>query len=261
MLKRYVVCVKKAFKGLRFTALKAGSKVSLVETGMPKKAFFQTSLDGVQWHAYVSGTELTLNSVGDELLFRAAQNNQSLATSEGNRYHFVLSGELSATGKLSSLLSADCSVRAAGPHCFYGLFEGGQALRSVPELDFDEVGEKAFAKSFAGCSFLVNAPDLSADVLGAGCYEGMFEDCVELRNLPRLNAKTLVADCYKNMFKGCEKANLVYVGFEGTLTEAEGSGWLDGCAATGYIVVPDMDKTKISGDANVRPASWIVRTE
>ena len=93
-------------------------------------------------------TEKMDANVGDKVYFRAKTENQTIGKSDQNFYRFIMTGKISASGNIQTLLKADGSRTDAPAYCYKVLF--------------------------TGCTSLTTAPALPATTLANRCYSGMF---------------------------------------------------------------------------------------
>lgn len=230
-----------AFDGLTFTAEEAGSTIQLVDYSGHALAPIQleySSDGGATWSAFdvvhdgdpgAGGTVITLASVGDTVYLRAAPSNRFISAVHGVR-RFVMTGKISGSGNLNSLLAASAgSVTAIPAHCYRELFSGCTALTSAPSVPDAELGENCYKYMFSGCTGLTDAsavhisttskccclymftgctgltaaPVLSATVMSESCYDSMFSECISLSTAPDLPATEPAKGCYARMFKNC----------------------------------------------------------
>ena len=89
---------------LCFTADEANSTLHLDKVGTPNAISLETSMDGNTWSDYSwtdkTGDTLTLSNVGDNVYFRAKTENQTIGSSNSNRYQFVMTGKIAASGNI-----------------------------------------------------------------------------------------------------------------------------------------------------------------
>ena len=205
---------------LCFTSQQDGSTVSLNNDLINSGSSWpnvEYSTDGSNWTTW-DFSAITLDN-GNKLYLRGNNpngfslhpNDVSVET-PGN--HFAMSGKLSASGNIMSLIyGADFEDKYVIPEsaifCFYFLFgDYGvgdcRALVSVDglKLPATTLSMGCYTGMFSGCSF-TKAPELPAMTLTIGCYATMFQDCFYLTDAPALPATTLADACYNCMFAGC----------------------------------------------------------
>ena len=160
--------------GLCFTAEEANSTISMAKNSTPPEVSLKTSTDGKNWAPFVVGeTTITLSKVGDKVYFAAGEGgNANFASSAINYNHFILSGLLSASGSINSLLNAETETM------------------TLPST-------YTFLRLFTGCKSLISAPNLPATTLASSCYYYMFYGCTSLTQTPALPAMTLANNCYR----------------------------------------------------------------
>ena len=234
---------------LCFTSQQDGSTIALANdlinygSNWPDVEF---STDGNSWTTW-DYSKITLDN-GDKLYLRGNNpNGFSLHPADdsderpGN--HFVMSGDLSASGNIMSLIyGADFEGRYDIPNsadfCFYFLFSDCSALVSVDGLSLPAttLSLGCYVGMFGGCSF-TKAPELPATTLTTGCYASMFQDCIYLKDAPVLPATSLADACYNCMF--ISSSSLDYIKMLATDISANGclGNWVDNVAPTGTFVM------------------------
>ena len=244
-----------AYWGLCFTAEEAGSTVAMTTRtlstgGKAPNVTLETSYDGKTWEPfYVNDTVVTLHDVGDRVYFRAGEaGNKRLAAIPGfsssvpSSNYFVLTGLISASGSINSLLNG---------------------LEETVSLN-----TYAFAYLFLRCSSLTTAPELPAEVFSNGCYRGLFYGCNSLRGEIYIQAGGSVAtySCI-NMFTNCSSLNRIKVRFTtGLNSNANGANtkdWLKGAATEGTFICPTELGTNetIQRGVYACPEGWTVINE
>ena len=124
---------------LTFTATQNSSSVKLNKTGSPTVSGLQYKVGKGSWQAYTIGTTVSLNK--DEYVkFRNTEN--TLSTSTNDYVTFAMTGKISASGDVMSMLNYGTTVPQ------YGLL-----------------------KLFAGATSLVSLPTLSGSILRGYCYQ------------------------------------------------------------------------------------------
>ena len=197
------------FGGLTFTALEAGSTISMsADEGAPT-VNLQTSLNGRPWVPFVVGeTTITLTNIGDQVCFSAVGTNTAFAVYSDSDVliasnRFVMSGKIAASGDISSLLSENGSVDTLAAYAFSGLFKDCTSLTTAPTLPATTLADNCYSSMFYGCTALTTAPELPATTLATSCYSSMFSGCTALTTAPTLPVTTLANFCYYSMFRGC----------------------------------------------------------
>lgn len=201
-------------KKLTFIAEQANSTIKLNRRGTDtslSNASLQYSIDnGETWNNYTftqqgdagySGETITLTNVGDTVKFKGINTNLSLNSS--NNHRFVMSGKISSSGDVTSLINdigGDCRL---SDRCFSYLFYDCASLTTPPNLPSTSLGERCYLSMFFNCTSLTVAPKLPATELKDGCYANMFYGCTSLTTVPELPATELVENCYYYMFLGC----------------------------------------------------------
>ena len=154
---------------LTLTAEQAGSTVTLNATGSPTVSglHYRLGKSGL-WLPYTIGTTVTLANIGDSVQFW--NNADTLGSNTTNFAQFVMTGSISASGDLMSMLNFG-SICKTG--CFCSLFSGCTSLLSAPEISAATIEGLAFSNGFRGCSNLTGAV-IQATQLSTGCFAYMF---------------------------------------------------------------------------------------
>ena len=119
--------------------------------------------------------------------------------------HFVIDGQLSASGSVMALVSSTKITETIPQVAFFFayLFYDCTGLTSAPELPATVLAEYCYHSMFSGCTGLTSAPELPATALAEYCYQSMFSRCTGLTSAPELPATVLADYCYRHMFRGC----------------------------------------------------------
>ena len=284
---------------LCFTAEKNGSTVELIKNGNAYNAILQYSTDDCEnWvlvdFSTVTRTGTIMLDVGCRVYFRNIRWADEVPgfskdydyESGYNYYQFVMSGKISASGNVMSLVDSQVETTTIpSEYCFYGLFEDCKSLIRAPELPADVLKGNCYKNMFKRCTSLVKAPELPATRLAESCYESMFSMCTSLSEAPALPATTMVEDCYNQMFyectglksapalpaeklaeycysgmfKSCTNLNLVKASFTEWMDYAT-DNWLDGVAEEGTFICPDALDKATTGTGNI-PEGWTAAFE
>ena len=225
---------------LTFEAKKANATVTLKKQGSAPTVSLEKSTDGVTWTTYTVGAAITLNNVGDKVMFRASSTNTAFCiVQKPNKtyYHyFYITDECYIYGNIMSLLETDyATANSLGTEnyvfsylfsgcdklynhdvkslllpattltesCYASMFNGCTSLTKAPELPATTMNRYCYSHMFDGCSSLTKAPDLPAQSLDRGSYQYMFRGCTSLEEAPELSATTLEQFCCQSMFEGC----------------------------------------------------------
>lgn len=212
------------YDGLKFTANSANSTIALNKVGSPNSVGLQYSKNGATWKTYGwsgnNGNVITLSDVGDKVYFRAITTGNSVfSKDELNYYKFVLSGSVSASGNVQSLLDASNSSMSVPSYGYYGLFSGCSQLTGAPTLPATLISDYCYSAMFENCTALTVAPVLPATTVAEGCYDGMFAGCTAISSsaftssqavarstatsIIKLPAMSMETNCYRRMFCGC----------------------------------------------------------
>ena len=192
-----------SYRMLTFRAEEPGSTIGLFQINPPSYISLEYSTDnGNTWNTYTVGNTITLGNVGDTVKFRG--NNASFSTSISYYHYFQMTGKISASGDVTSLLSySGLNDLINRNFCFYRLFYNCTSLTTAPELPATTLAEHCYDSMFYGCTSLTSAPELPATTLAVSCYSNMLQGCTALTIAPELPATTLAQYCYQNMFSGC----------------------------------------------------------
>lgn len=191
---------------LCLTAQQPGSTVLLSENGTPYGNQFEFNQYG-EWEIYMLGTPISLDNVGDKVYFRnSSEVIQNLSENIENYYGFEITGSVSASGDVTSLISKNGKVSVIpSTYCFCCLFKDCTSLTSVPNLPSTILKNNCYDRMFYGCTGITSVPKdlLPAPIMTTGCYQNMFSGCTLLQNTPYLNSLELSQNCYNSMFYGC----------------------------------------------------------
>ena len=131
---------------LTFLALDGNATVCLRKNGSPSAISIEYSTDcGLNWKTYTVGTTITVPQ-NRRVKFRG--NNQTFSNSSSNYYYFLITGKISASGDVTSLLNGEGGDIALPSYCYYYMFRS--------------------------CTGLTTAPALPATTLASSCYQYMF---------------------------------------------------------------------------------------
>ena len=160
-------------KYLKFTAKQSNSTVKLnrvgTSTSLTNASVEYSTDDGTTWNTYTvstASTAISLASVGSSVLFRG--NNERLSYAASNYHKFVMTGQIEASGDLTSLFN-----------------EVGGDVAMVAS---------ACSYLFSGCTSLLTAPNLPSTTLASHCYNSLFKGCSALKEIK----------FYASAFTGCD---------------------------------------------------------
>ena len=233
---------------LTFTAKQDNSSVRIARTSSSAPALsLEYSTDGGStWSDYTISNTISLN-YDDSVKFRAKTTNTAMGSSEYNYNHFVLSGEIEASGNINFLLSRNGVLSGNLPnYCFYKTFYGCSALTTVPSLHYNgPIPQGGYREMFRGCSSIHAGPSiLPSSNVGERGYEGMFQECTNLQTAPSLPATTLGSECYGDMFYGCTSLTTAPSLPATTLANSCYMSMFDSC--TGLTKAPRLPATTLS---------------
>ena len=184
---------------LCFTAEEVNSTVAMKANGSAAPTVsLEYSTDGNTWSSFVVGTTtVTLANIGDKMYMRATDaGNTGMGSSESNYNQFVMTGKISASGNVDTLLDQNGNATLTDL-CYYGLFKDCYILTTAPELPSTTLAYGCYSEMFFGCSSLTTAPSiLPATTLATDCCYNMFSGCTSLTSAPVLPATTLAYHCY-----------------------------------------------------------------
>ena len=270
-----------AYNYIQFTAEEDNSTISLNSATNPDIKY---SLNGGAWTQW-DYSAITLD-MGDMVRMKG-NNSNSFSTSSSKYNQFHMTGKISASGNIMSLLYEDNfeeQLTIPCNYCFYYMFYGCTSLTTAPELPATTLTNDCYRCMFRDCENLTTTPDLPSMKLADYCYAGMFQNCTSITIAPKLPATTLVANCYYYMFRGCTNlttapnlsattlANYCYYGMFYGCTSLNYikmlaininytsclSNWVKGVASTGtFIKHPNM--TSLSSGTSGIPTGWTVQ--
>ena len=195
------VLYQKGLNYLCFTAEQAGSTISLEGYGSPTfTPVLYTSTDGANWTSW-DRSAITLTNIGDQVYMYGE--NAKLGESNARYWHFTMTGQVSASGDTTTLLTKNGTRTISSNYVFDHLFYNCTSLTTAPELPATTLSQNCYEYMFDGCTSLTTAPALPATTLTDSCYRTMFENCTSLVQAPALPATTLATRCYNSMFVNC----------------------------------------------------------
>ena len=204
-----------------------------------------------EWQSYAVNTLITLENVGDYVQFR--NNKNTLSTSNSDYAQFVMTGKISGSGNIQSLLNYSSTTTA---YCYRRLFQGCSALVAPPDLLATTANYYSYASMFNSTG-IKTPPKISATSVSNFCCYYMFEKCANLVAAPELLATTLADHCYYNMFKNCSSLNYVKVHFtDWNVSYYSTTDWLNGVSASGTFTKPSALSEEYS--VNKIPSGWTV---
>jgi len=161
---------------LTFTNVNNGiSTISMQKIGEAPDVNIEYSLDnGLNWNMFVVGDTVISLDVDESVKFKGINGTFAASTSDYN--NFVMTGSISASGDITSLLNG----------------EGGDVELTEPFV---------FTSLFRDCTSLVVAPDMPSTILSDYCYFYMFYNCTNMTECNVLPAANLTNYCYYGMFR------------------------------------------------------------
>ena len=185
---------------LKFTAEEDNSTIALTSKTFPDIKYRLNGGAWVQWNY----STITLNT-GDTIYMKG-NNSNGFSTSYGKYNKFQMTGKISASGNIMSLLYEDDfegKLTIPCNYCFYYMFYGCTSLTTAPELPATTLAANCYYDMFRGCTSITTAPELPSTTLASNCYNSMFYGCTALTTAPKLPATTLANYCYYSMFERC----------------------------------------------------------
>ena len=190
------------FIGLKFTST-GNSTVALAQQGSAPTVDLKYSLDNGKTWTQWNFSAISLSD-GQSVCFKGL--NTTFATGESDYNNFVMTGSISASGNIMSIIDDGACTTTTIPadYCFYNLFFKCSSLTTAPELPATTLADYCYSYMFSDCTSLTTAPQLPATTLADGCYSNMFRACTSLTTAPELPATTLASYyCYSGMFRDC----------------------------------------------------------
>lgn len=258
--------VKKAtsinFYGLKFTATE-NSSIGYTIVGTPTGNDLSYSFNGVLWTAW-DGTAISLNQ--GQYVYIKGNNPNGLNNASGIIY-FTMSGEVSASGNINSLLDNSDGSQLANneipnSHCFRELFRDCSALTTIPTLPATTLKDSCYLRMFENCTSLTDLSSvaLPATTLTANCYYNMFAGCTSLTHAPNLLGITLATSCYYGMFSNCSSLRYIRLSYTGNF-DNNFNQWVYGVQTTaGDFYYNGNDTTRASSSNSYKgiPQNWVI---
>ena len=175
------------------------STVAMQQNGTPNTSankVIQYKLNNGQWQTW----DLSAVTLPDGAkMYIKSDDEISMAESISIYKNFVITGSISASGNIMSLLNFSDTLT---DYAFCKLFIGCEALNQVPELPATILAPYCYYQMFGNC-YIEQTPELPATTLAPYCYNNMFYGCIRLKTTPALPATTLAPYCYYDMFNHC----------------------------------------------------------
>lgn len=263
---------------LTFVAKQSNSSVFIAKENSPTVSGLKYRRNvNDNWTDYPIDYMITLNNVNDYVQFKNAE--QTLSTSLNDYVHFVMSGNIEASGNIQSMLNY---INTVPDYAFRSLFDGCGALTKAPNLPATVVGahgyramfsktgitnvpvincislgERSFSYMFQNTP-IVQAPVLLCTSVAKECYYGMFNSCKNLVVGPELVAPIInYYGCYQQMFSGCTKLSSIKVCFVNWYGSQQAtSNWMSNVSATGTFY--KLSNLNLETGNNRIPSGWDV---
>ncbi len=200
---------------LTFEAREAGASVTFKVNTEVATNGVEYSTDGSSWAAYTPYTPITLENVGDRVMFRGNNAAYATASDNGDNCEFSCTKPCYIYGNIMSLITPTGFEKATTltkPYTFKYLFDYNSNIDIHPIqkllLPATTLTEKCYYCMFRSCYGLTKAPELPAMTMAKACYSKMFHNCTALVETPYLPATTLADDCYSEMFESCSSLKI-----------------------------------------------------
>ena len=168
------------------------------------------SFNGVDWITMpTADTDKVAIPAGGKIFVRG-NNPSGFSTSDSKYSCFVMTGSISASGSVMSLIDGTGETTTIPcDFCFCRMFYNCTALTVAPKLPATTLASDCYSNMFFGCRSLVTSPELPVTTLAPGCYSYMFCGCSGLTTAPKLPVMNLVDGCYFGMFRYCSSLKTV----------------------------------------------------
>lgn len=217
---------------LTFTAEQENSTVTLNKTGSPTVSglHYRLGKSGL-WLPYTPETTITLTNTGDSVQFWNSVDSLNLGNS--HRVQFAMTGAISASGTIQSLLNFG---KVCKSNSFYQLFGSCTSLLSAPELTAETIEGLGMANTFRGCGNMTGTVILQATTFTgeSSCLAAFYATGI---SGIELKATQLATGCLAYAFYGSSSLSRVEVAFTEWLSGAT-TGWMTSTAAGGTFVKP-----------------------
>lgn len=123
--------------GLCLTAVDPnGSTISIAKNGSPPTISLQYSLNAATWETFTVGSTVLNLAYGKHVWFKATTTNSRFASGTATYHKFVFSGNVAASGDITSLLNGTTpltSLASGNNYTFASLFRDSK-LVEAPDL-------------------------------------------------------------------------------------------------------------------------------
>ena len=164
---------------LTFTALEPAIISSEQIGRSPSVIGLMYSINGEKFKLYKVGQNIHLNT-GSHVRFYNFYGR--LSTSNSDYFHFLINGEVAASGNILSLLDHIGPEERLPDYCFYRLFADQIDLKTAPQLPSLVLSTECYAYMFSGTG-ISSSPHLPAKHLSVRSYEGMFKNAAHLQEV------------------------------------------------------------------------------
>ena len=238
---------------LTFEAIVDNTRVSYSPYNKNEVHMEYSTDNGATWTS-TTGGNITLQTTGQKVMFRASSPNSTLATSSLNTSFSCSPGSCYVYGNVMSLLDKDnyttqteltasytfrrlfrnntniyshsskslyLPATTLSDYCYQEMFYGCTNLTAAPVMTVSTVGNSSCKSMFYNCANLTTVPTLSATALNQSCYEMMFWGCTSLTETPSMNITSVANTCCKQMFRGCTSLTTVPIQLSATTLAEE----------------------------------------
>lgn len=225
--RRMMMIPKKANDSyLTFTALQANSTISMNAVGSAPSVSLEYSVDnGVNWSPFIVGTTIvTLSNIGDNVKLKGINDRIGYTVSQYNVFN--MTGEISASGDITSIING-----VGGDETLVG---------------------RCFMRTFYDCTQLKQAPNLPSTSMGTYGYYQMFRGS-GIKSC-EINILTVPSNGFYQMFASCSSLNYVLTKMTDISASNCLTNWLNSAEQTGTLVC-DSSLVLPSGSSGL-PSGW-----
>lgn len=165
-----------------------GSTISIAKNSSPPTISLQYSLNAATWETFAVGSTVLTLAYGKRVWFKATTTNSRFASSTAAYHKFVFSGNVAASGDITSLLNGTTpltTLASGNNYAFASLFRESK-LVEAPDLPLVTINStQIYTSMFNGCASLTKVAKFPASV-GAGSYplgSSMYNGCASLTDV------------------------------------------------------------------------------
>lgn len=200
------------------------------------------SYNGYTWLTYTIGQTL---DVSNNSFVKLRGKNNYFALSDSKYYRFTMTGEIYASGDITSLLNkCGGNITLTYQYTFAHLFYNCTSLITPPNLPSTTLSEYCYTYLFDECRNMIEAPQLPSLTLAKGCYAFMFYSCSKITHAPDLLATILCENCYKYMFFWAKSIRYIKCLAENISAKDCTDGWMyieNGVTSGTFVKSPNMN--------------------